>query len=116
MTNPHVARQEVTYEAPGTRKILDREFIHTFSAADATPSVDNKRVCAAGNVGANNVTYFDDGFDGQSISILGDGFTTVVHNLGPPAKIATHNAANLLLLANKVYRFTRYSKVWIEDA
>lgn len=113
MTNPHVTRQEITYEAPGTHKILDKEFIHMFTAADATPSVDNKRVCAAGNVAGNNVTYFDDGFDGQPVSILGDGFTTIVHDI---TKIKTNTAANKLLAAGKVYRFTRYSKVWIEDA
>lgn len=113
MTSPRVVRQEATYEAPGTQKILNKEFIHTFVAADTTPSVDNKRVCAAGNVGANNVTYFDDGFDGQSVSILGDGFTTVVHDV---TKIKTNTVANKLLAAGKVYRFTRYSKVWIEDA
>ncbi len=116
MTAPIRTTREVIIESPQTKLVLDKEFVSTFKAADATPSVLNLTKFKAGNSVANNVTYFDDGQDGQAISILGDGFTTVVHNLGPPAKIATHGAANLLLLANKVYRFTRYDSVWIEDA
>lgn len=113
MTNPLVSRRETIHEAAETHTVLDKEFVVTFKPADATPSVLNKRVFAAGNTGAQNVTYFDDGFDGQPISILGDGFTTVVHDI---TKIKTNTVANKLLTAGKVYRFTRFSKIWIEDA
>ena len=109
-------RDEQVIEAPMTLLSQPKEFVSTFRAADATPSVLNLTRFKAGNTVANNITYFDDGFDGQQISILGDGFTTVVHDLGPPAKIATNTAANKLLATNKVYRFTRYDKVWVEDA
>jgi hypothetical protein len=70
-------------------------------------------VFEAGNTVANNVTYFDDGQDGQQIAVLGDGFTMVVHDV---AKLKTNTGANKLLSADKVYRFTRFASVWIEDA
>lgn len=104
--------QEQTIEAPQTKQFLDKEFYRRFTAADATPSVVNLKKFKAGNSVANNVTYFDDG-QGQDISILGDGFTTVVHNA---AKIVTNTGANKLLAAGKVYRFTQYDKIWYEDA
>lgn len=113
MTSPYVTKRELTHEAADTHTVLDREFVVVFKPADLTPSVLNKRVFVAGNTGAQNVTYFKDGFDGQSISILGDGFTTIVHD---STKIRTNAAANKLLAAGKVYRFTRFNKVWIEDA
>jgi hypothetical protein len=113
MTNPYISKKEIIHEAADTHTVLDKEFVVTFKPADSTPSVLNKRVFAAGNTVPTNVTYFDDGFDGQPISIAGDGFTTVVHN---GAKIATNTGAPKLLAALKVYRFTRFNKVWIEDA
>lgn len=113
MTLPIRATQERIVEAPETKLVADKEFISTFKAADATPSVANLKTFKAGNVGANNVTYFDDGQDGQPISILGDGFTTLVYDV---TKLKTNTAANKLLAAGKVYRFTRFDKIWVEDA
>lgn len=112
MTNPGRVTGEVTQEAPRTQLVEDNEFVGKFTAADATPSILNLKRWKAGNTGANNVTFFDDGFDGKEISILGDGFTTVVHNV---AKIKTNTAANKLFFAGRVYRFTRYSGIWVED-
>ncbi len=113
MTNPLVSRKEIVHEAPDTRAVLEKEFVVTFTPSDTTPSVLNKRVFMAGNTTPVTVTYFDDGFDGQPIKILGDGFTTITHDL---SKVVTNTGAPKLLAQNKVYRFTRYSKVWIEDA
>jgi len=114
---PIVQRTEVIQQAPVTKMVADKEFVTTFRPAVATPSVLNLTKFIAGNTVANNITYFNDGFDGQQISIVGDGFTTVVHDT---TKIATNTAANKLLATFKVYRFTRYTlagnKVWIEDA
>ncbi len=110
---PEIARTERIQQAPTTKVVADREFVNTFKPADTTPSVLNLTKFAAGNTIANNVTYFDDGFDGQEISILGDGFTTLLHNV---TKIALNTGANKLLSTLKVYRFTRYNKVWIEDS
>ncbi len=113
MTAPTRITAEQAIEAPQTKLIADREFIGTFKAADATPSVANLKTFKAGNTVANNLTYFDDGQDGQPISILGDGFTTVVHDV---TKLKTNTGANKLLAADKVYRFTRFSSIWVEDA
>lgn len=110
---PIVQRTEVIQQAPVTKLVADREFITTFRGADSTPSVLNLTKFIAGNTGAQNVTYFDDGFDGQEISILGDGFTTLIHDA---AKLLLNTGANKLLAVNKVYRFTRYNVKWIEDA
>lgn len=113
MTGPILQTQETIQEATRTLLVEDKEFIGTFKPADATPSVLNLKKWKAGNTGANNVTFFDDGFDGKEISVLGEGFTTVVHNA---AKILTNTAANKLLAAGKVYRFTMYDGKWVEDA
>lgn len=117
MTSPHVIRQELTYEAPATHRVDDKEFVGLFKAADATPSVLNLKRFMAGNTGANNIDYFDDGFDGKEISILGDGFSLVKH---VSSKIRTNTGADKTLAAGKVYRFTRFTigtdKVWVEDA
>lgn len=110
---PDVTRTERVQQAPTTKLVLDKEFVVSFKAADATPSVLNLIKFIAGNTGANNVTYFDDGFDGQEISILGDGNTTVVHDV---TKLFTNTGANKLLATGKVYRFTRYNSKWVEDA
>jgi hypothetical protein len=113
MTNPLVVSQEIVREAPGTSRVLDKEFIGKFMAGDATPSVLNLKKFKAGNISLHDLTYFDDGFDGQDISIRGDDFTNIVHN---PAKIMTNVSANKVLVSTKVYRFTRFDSVWIEDA
>lgn len=113
MTNPAVQRGEVVLEAPLTHTVEAKEFVGLFRAVDATPSILGSRKFKAGNVGANNITYFDDGYDGKDIYILGDGFTTVVHDA---AKLLTNTAANKLLASNKVYHFTRYDGKWVEDA
>ncbi len=113
MTNPFVLSKEVVKQAPGTSQVLDKEFVGTFKAADTTPSVLNLIKFKAGNTVGNNVTYFDDGFDGQEISILGEGFTTLVYDV---TKLLTNTAANKLLAAGKVYRLTRYDGKWVEDA
>src|SRR6266516_5204607 len=107
---PDRVTKETIREAPETKLALDREFISTFRAGDTTPSVLNLTKFKAGNTGATNVTYFDDGFDGQPLSILGDGFTTVVHDV---TKLCTSTGANKLLAINKVYHFTRFDGKWV---
>jgi len=113
MTNPVISRTELIHEAPATHKVLDKEFVGTFGDGDITPSVLNLKKFKAGCTAPCNITYFDDGFDGLDISILGDGFSTVVHNA---SKIKTNTGANHLLTAGKVYHFTRYDSIWVEDA
>lgn len=116
-TNPVIQRREVVFEAPGTHTVEDKEFVAMLRAADTTPSVLGTDKFVAGNTVANNIDYFDDGYDGKSISILGDGFSLVKHLA---SKIRTNTAADKTLADSKVYRFTRFligsDHVWVEDA
>lgn len=82
-----------------------------FIKLDTTPSVQDNEYFECQNTLATTVTQFDNGQDGQRLHILGEGFTTVANN----ANINTNTAANKLLAANKVYRFTNFNRIWIED-
>jgi len=75
------------------------------------------------NTVAKNLNAFRNGSEGNSLTILGDGFTTAINNFavtGQDEAIITNTAANKLLAANKVYRFTRFVVggvgKWYEDA
>lgn len=114
--NPVIQKREVVFEAPSTHTVEDKEFVATFKAADETPSVLGSKKFKAGNTVANNITYFDDGYDGKDIWILGDGFTTVKHDV---TKIVTNTGIDKLLAVRKVYHYTRYrigtDDVWVAD-
>lgn len=84
----------------------------TIIPTDTTPDISNKNTLICLNVGVVNVTNFDGGIDGQTISLLGDGFTTIING----ATIKTNTGVNKLLVVNKVYRFTLFTSVWVEDA
>ncbi len=86
--------------------------IGQFNKLDTTPDVKNGEFWKCINVVGTTVTQFDNGYEGQALSILGEGFTTIANN----ANIKTNTGANKLLAANKVYRFTRFNKIWYEDA
>lgn len=105
-------RNETIFEAPTTFNVLPRVKHQKFEATDTTPSVLNNKHWIANNTGAVTVTQFDDGAEAQEIAILGEGQTTVANN----ANIKTNTGANKLLAANKVYRFTRFNSIWVEDA
>jgi uncharacterized protein YqjF (DUF2071 family) len=77
-----------------------------------TPSVANSThfICSA--VAPVTITNFREGADYQEISLLGDGFSTVSHNIS----IKTNTGANKLLLVDKVYHFTKFGSLWVEDA
>jgi hypothetical protein len=78
---------------------------------DTTPIVLNRTRLVCTNTGATSITQFKQGQEGQEIKILGDGFTTLVHG----TYIKTNTAANKLLAVNKVYTFTRFNSLWIEN-
>jgi hypothetical protein len=78
--------------------------------ATTTISVLNTERVKLQNTGAVTLTDFLYGAEGQQISVLGDGFTTVTHG----SLIKTNTAANKLLAANTVYSFTRFNSVWVE--
>ena len=113
MTEPLRLQRELSVEAPQTKLAEDKEFVVTLKPLDATPSVLNAHVFKLANTAPFNLTYFDDGFDGKTIRILGDGFTTAVHD---STKLLTNIGADILLSSVRVYVFTRYDRKWIEDA
>jgi hypothetical protein len=108
-----VSRQitEQVLEAPTTQSVLEKKFARN-SASDLTPSVRNVEKLKMKNIGPVTVTKFDEGQENQEISILGDGQTTIANN----AFIKTNTGANKLLAVDKVYRFTMFNGVWVEDA
>lgn len=89
---------------------LPKSGVGRLRISDTTPSVKNLTRFITVNGGSVAVTDFTDGQDGQSIKILGDGMTSVVHG----AKIQTNTGANKLLIDGRVYNFTRFAGVWYE--
>lgn len=113
MSNPVTTiREQQQVEAPQAQLVLPIRYVGTLTKGSVNPSVKNVERWKAINTGAINITDFREGQDGQEIKILGDGFTTVNHN----TKINTNTGANKLLAANKVYTFTRFDGVWVENA
>lgn len=103
---------EVLFKGPVQFSELPQQPISSLVLASTTPSVLNNTRLKAINSGAISITNFLDGQEGQEIKILGDGNTTVVHG----SFIKTNTAVNKLLAANKVYTFSLWSAVWIENA
>jgi len=110
--NTRITREQ-TIEAPQTKMALDKQFVKRFALGDTAPSVKNLEKFIAANDAPTNILNFKDGQDGQTITILGDGQTTVVYGANT---IITNTGVDKLLAANKVYRFTRFNSVWVEDA
>lgn len=77
------------------------------------PKVSNINVLKCVNTGAQNVTNFLGGRDGQRLTVLGDGFTTIIHNVN---LIRTTTGANKLLAANTLYEFVYLNNIWYEKA
>jgi len=106
-----VEREQVI-ETPQSHVALGKQWTRKFTAGDTTPNVANLEKFVAGNTASTNVTNFSGGQDGQTIKILGDGFTSVVHDA---FKIITNEGTSKLLAANKVFTFTHFDGVWVED-
>lgn len=92
--------------------ILPTKQLGTFPKTVTTPYVTNLETWKFVNIGAVTVTNFLNGSTVQTIKILGDGNTTIANN----TTILTNTGANKLLAVNKVYRFTLFGSVWIEDS
>jgi hypothetical protein len=58
------------------------------------------------------ITNFTGGYSGKTIRLLGNTNVTIANN----ATINTNTGANKVLLANRIYTFTRYNGVWYENA
>lgn len=82
-----------------------------FAAGDATPSVQSGNVFSTANVGATTVTNFDDGTNGQTITVKVDANTTIQHN----ATIKNRSGADIVGAADVTYTFTRIGGVWYQD-
>ncbi len=94
---------------PVSFKQLPKEYVSTLVGTE--PSVENARVFVCSYT-VISITRFVGGSEGQSINILGDGTTTIVHD---PALINTTTTADRLLVADVIYRFTCINGVWYED-
>lgn len=84
----------------------------TLTANSATPDVSAANTFQTANTGATTITNFTTGAAGQVIKVFcNDANTTVANN----ATIKTNMGANKLLTQNKVYTFTLFGTVWIEN-
>lgn len=94
--------------------ILNYTLITTITPT--TVKVTDLRVLYFNNSVPITITNFTGGAEQQTISIRGDGQTTIQNN----ANIVTNTGADKLLTINKVYRFTLFkvsgTLKWLEDA
>lgn len=115
----HRITEETVLEAPETQLLLPKRFVGHIGGGVTVPIVRNLEIFQCTNTAPVSVTHFKDGQIGQTIRLLGDGFTTIVHG----ATVKTNTAANKLLLVNKVYTFTLYRipdtdvgvRTWVEN-
>lgn len=107
---PERIPHEQIIEAPQTKTTLDKLFVSSIRAGDTTPSVLNVTLFRANNSAPLTITNFDDGQEGQTIKILGDGQTTIQHG----TRIFTKTVADELLATNLVYHFTKFGANWYE--
>lgn len=113
---PKIIDEDVLFKGNVTFNILPLQLQSSFAPGDTTPSVLNACPWYANNSAPTSITNFDDGQPGQTIKILGDGFTTIVNG----TNIFTSTGANKLLAANRVYTFTLWqlgsTLKWVENA
>lgn len=103
--------EQTIFNAPTQFNVLPTKQGSKFPIGSVTPSVLNVENWTCINTGAITITNFKNGSNYQSLKILGDGFTSIANN----ANIVTNTGAVKLLLANKVYRFTLFGLIWVED-
>lgn len=101
--------EEQIFNSPTTFRVLPREFVSRLDSS-TTPSVLNVRRFTTSDT-VVTVTNFDEGAEGQTIMIVGDGKLTVANG----ATIKTTTAANKLLAVNRIYTFTLINNVWYES-
>lgn len=90
--------------------VLPFYYIGKLKKGSVTPSVKNTERWDCVNTGAVTITNFLDGQPGQTLYLLGDGFTTIANN----TKLAPNTGAAKLLAANKLYVFQLRNGVWTE--
>lgn len=101
--------REQVVNAQQTRNVLEKQFIGFAKIGDTTPSVLNFKNLEFRNVSPVLVTNFDGGQPGQTVTVLGDGQTTIQQN----AKIMNATGANTLLAAGLTYDYTMFTdRAW----
>jgi hypothetical protein len=111
--NPVVNLREEVQVGPSSKLVLDRTFVSK-QAGKTTLDATNIEYSRLDNVAPVNVTGIKGGQDGQTITLLGDGQTTLVHNAvvtKPAEPILTNTGVNKLLAANVAYHLVRFADV-----
>lgn len=102
----------IEFEAPVRFLELIETPLETIPAAEATPSVLNNTKIVLSSIAPVNITNFVDGQEGQTIFVVGDGNSTLVHG----TSIFTNSENDKLLNNGSVYIFTRVNGEWRETA
>lgn len=105
VTNP----QDI--DAPTTFNQLPRQFVAHAKKNSMAISVANIEKIILRNEEPFNIADFTGGQPGQTIKVLGDGFSTFLNN----SNIYVNTGADKLAEANVVYTFTYLGGVWFED-
>ena len=98
------------FRARGNNAVMDDAVI-TFAAGDTTPSVKLGSFFMHSDSSATSVTFFDDGADGQEITIRLTGFTTIVHN---DSYIRLKGGVNATGNSNCVMSLRQIAGIWFE--
>jgi hypothetical protein len=104
--------REVVFQLGVSFEQLPEKPVQSYTPAVTTPSVLNVERMKLANTGSITITDFLYGQNGQEITLLGDGYTTIANN----TKIKTSIGSSKLLATNLVYRFIRFDGVWYEQA
>lgn len=100
-----IVQAEQVIEGQATRNVLEKQQIMRALKGDTSPSVLNVGRLEFHNIVPVTVVNFDGGQAGQSVEMLGDGFTTVAHN----SKIFNNSGAAELLPAGSTRTYTKWS-------
>lgn len=108
---PEQISRELQIEAPQKHLILPNYFTGQFPRGVTTPVANNVERWHFENTSPVSVTDFLEGQNGQRLYLLGDGQTTLIHNVN---KIWLFGEANKLLQLGKVTYLVRMKNVWRE--
>jgi hypothetical protein len=109
---PTIFTEEQQIEAPQKQFVLPTIFIKLLEKSNATPIVKNILKFKLNNTGAQNITYFLKGQEGQDIMILGDGHSVLKHDV---TKIKNLSGADINPAAtNTIYKYILMNGIWIQ--
>lgn len=99
---------------------MSHEFVGrmgTATANDATPSVSAVTSLLTANTNATTITNFDDGVDGQLLTVvIGDALTTIAHDsaTGGAGPILLSIANNRECAVGEIFQFIQVASIWRE--